>query len=240
MIKSICLLIIITIAFHATSETHPVNHKEAIKSAKEMTYNMAYELGVNAPKQSKFETDEDYIAKFQAYIPNQWYFININFEDAEYDINKKRFFWDYEAIVDQEKTTPEKDSAGVKSYLREILRVSFKRNIKNTSKYAQENSSLPLMDRGYEIFEKIIFPIKPELAQKLTSAKLYFKINTISSGRSLDVANSLPTAKTMMQGSNVGISKDAILEIDNNLFQVTEKTDWEYSSDKGFEITQLH
>jgi len=265
MLKILFSLLFITIFTVANADEVKTSIKGVEIVATKLTKKIAFEMVKNTPTKSKFETNEDFLKRYQTEIPNNWFYFDYNIENAEYNINKKRFEWEYSPLVQVDFTTPLGKFEGQNSYgakanidsnLYEVINLSLERNIikkesdldkkmeeiMGVESYASSKSKSVenyLLTKGFETSEPVVFEISPQLAEKIKSIRILFKVNTLTFTPFIKEATIKEPIQLIAQVATLGISKSSVLRIDKNDYRFVEsEIDTKYLEMKGFKIEQ--
>lgn len=256
----------IFLAFSVNAEELKTQIKGQDITATQMTKELAFELAESSPKKSKFESYDDLVNRYKEQIPQNWFYLDFDFDDVEYNVSKKRFEWEYGPFAQLSWKTPLGKFEGQNAYgakadvdseLSELVNLSLERNItkeiSDTDRRLAEYMSVEdlagseytsvanyLFTRGYASREPVVFEIAPNLAEKIKSVRIFFKINTFNLLEDLIEATLEHPIQTVARAASLGISKDSILRVDGQDYSFYEADiEWKYSTDRGFKIVRV-
>jgi len=242
-----------------------IRGKEVI--ATKLTMDIALKLANSSPEKSKFESYDDLLIRYKKELPKNWYYLDFNFDKVKYNISKKRFEWAYGLLVHIEKGTPLGKFYGQNSYgakanveskLIKIVNLSLSMNIaekiSNIDKRMEKQMGIEsyasskyksvanyLLTKGFAPREPIVFEISPQIAEKIKSVRVFFKINTLGSDSHIKEATVKEPVQKILQIANLGISKDSVLTINGTNYSFFESDiEWRYSTKKGMKIKAVN
>lgn len=234
--------------------------------ATQMTKKLAFELVRSVPEKSKFESYEDLLVRYKELIPKNWFYLDFDFDKVKYNVSKRRFEWESGPLAQFEWETPLGQfkgqnaygaKANVESGLYELVNLSLNKNItvdenslvKRVEKArgvelsaASRYQSVAnyLLTQGFASLEPFVFEVAPQLAEKITSVRVFFKINSLHLIGMINEATVSKPTQTIVQAADLGISKDSILRINNSDYSFYESDiKWEHTSGRGFKIKSI-